>query len=309
MPTAVIDIGTNTLLLLVVDERLTPILDECRFGRLGKGLDATGRLDAEAIATSLGFCREYRRILDDTGVATPTVIGTQALREASNRQAFVGPAEDILGAPIEVIGGGREADLAFTAVAHTFPELAGTPYVVVDVGGGSTEVIVTDGTRVLAAHSLPIGAVRLTERHLRHDPPAPAEVAALIADIDHRLAALDLPRGVPVIGTAGTATTISALSLRLATYDPVAVTGHRLNPMAIDHQLARLLTATVAERRALRGMEPERADVIAGGVAIFARLLHRVDAPVLITCDRGIRWGIVHEQREVAFGSRPRDQV
>ncbi len=296
MATAVIDIGTNTLLLLVVDAQLRPLADLCRFGRLGQGLDASGRLSEEAIARGLEICREYRGVVDEHRAGPPVIVATQALREATNSAAFIGPAQDILGALIEVIAGEREANLAFTAVARTFPELAGTPYVVVDVGGGSTEVITTDGTRVVSAVSLPIGAVRLTERHLRSDPPRPEEVRALVAEIDMHLATLDLPREVIVVGTAGTATTIAAIAKGLTRHDPDKVTGVRVSPMAVDAQLARMLTQTVAQRRATRGIEPQRADVIAGGVAIYARILHRIDAPALITCDRGIRWGLVYEQ-------------
>jgi len=297
--TAVIDIGTNTLLLLIVDAQLRPLADVCRFGRLGQGLDASGRLADEAIARSLEICREYRALIDEHRAGPPIVVATQALREAANSTAFTVPAEDVLGAPIEVIAGTREAELAFTAVARTFPELAGTPYVVVDVGGGSTEVITTDGSRVVSTVSLPIGAVRLTERHLHHDPPRPAEVRAMMADIDAHLATLALPTDVPVVGTAGTATTIAAIAKGLSRHDSERVTGVRVSPMAVDAQLARMLTQTVVQRRATRGIEPQRADVISGGVAIYARVLHRIDAPILITCDRGIRWGLAYERAKV----------
>ncbi|CAN5922916.1 Ppx/GppA phosphatase family protein [soil metagenome] len=296
MATAVIDIGTNTLLLLIVDAQLRPVADVCRFGRLGQGLDASGRLSDEAIARSLEICREYRTLVDEHAAGRPVVIATQALREAANAGAFIAPAQDILGASIEVIAGTREAELAFTAVARTFSELAGTPYLVVDVGGGSTELITTDGTRVVSAVSIPIGAVRLTERHLKHDPPRPDEVRALIADIDVQLAKLELPTGVTIVGTAGTATTIAAISKGLVEHDPEKVTGVRISAMAIDAQLARMLTQTVSQRRATRGVEPQRADVIAAGVAIYARVMQRTEAPVLITCDRGIRWGLAYER-------------
>jgi len=299
MRTAVIDIGSNTLLLLIVEPdasgTLKPIIDLCRFGRLGKGLDASGNLHAESIAKSLDICREYRGVMDEHRVAKPKIIGTQALREAKNAAEFLAPAEAILGAPIEVIAGKREADLAFTAVAKTFPELAGTPYVVVDVGGASTELITTDGTRVVTAVSVPIGVVRLTERHLHHSPPTADELAALEADIDRHLAELALPTGVPVIGTAGTATTMAAIKLELAHYDSSAVTGLRLSPEVIDAQRARLAAATADDRRAIRGLQPERADVILAGIVIYARVVKRIGAPVMITCDRGIRWGIAYE--------------
>jgi exopolyphosphatase/guanosine-5'-triphosphate,3'-diphosphate pyrophosphatase len=293
----VIDIGTNTLLLLIVDEELRRVVDLCRFGRLGKGLDASGKLAPEAIANSLEICREYRRVMDEHGVTAPAVIATQALREAKNASEFVEPAQQILGATIEIIAGAREAELAFTSVAQAFPDLAGQPYVVVDVGGGSTEFIVTDGQRVVSAVSVPIGAVRLTERHLKHDPPAHGEILELEADIDRHLASLALPVGVPLIGTAGTATTMAAVALQLTTYDPDRVTGLRLEPERVAELRDTMLAATTAERRATPGVEPQRADVIAAGIAIYARALDRIHAPVMITCDRGIRWGLAYERR------------
>jgi exopolyphosphatase/guanosine-5'-triphosphate,3'-diphosphate pyrophosphatase len=292
------------LLLLIVDEAMQPIVDLCRFGRLGKGLDATGRLAEDSIATSLAICREYRAVMDRHGVARPSVIATQAAREARNAAQFVAPAEQILNATIQVIAGQREAELAATAVARTFPELSATRYVVVDVGGGSTELITVDAGRVISQVSVPIGAVRMTERHLKHDPPTGDEIAALTADIDRELAPLVLPHGVPVIGTAGTSTTLAAVKLGLAQYDAAAVTGLRLAPEAVEALRARLIAATVAERKAIIGIEPQRADVIAAGVAIFARIIHRIDAPVLITCDRGIRWGLAYEQ--ASTGGAPR---
>ena len=296
MNSAVIDIGTNTLLLLIVDDQLHRVVDLCRFGRLGKGLDASGNLAPESIAKSIEICREYRRVMDEHGVKTPAVIATQALREAKNAREFVAPAEEILGAKIEIIAGAREAELAFTSVAQAFPDLAGTPYVVVDVGGGSTEFIVTDGTKVVSAVSVPIGAVRLTERHLKHDPPAHGEILELEADIDRHLAQLALPVGVPLIGTAGTATTMAAVALPPATYDPDKATGLRLTPERGAELRDTMLAASTAERRATAGVEPQRADVIAAGIAIYARALARVHAPVMITCDRGIRWGLAYER-------------
>jgi exopolyphosphatase/guanosine-5'-triphosphate,3'-diphosphate pyrophosphatase len=296
MPIAVIDIGTNTLLLLIVDEAMHPLVDLCRFGRLGKGLDATGRLADASIAASLEICREYRHVMDAHGVGRPIVIATQAAREAENAADFVGPAEQILNATIEVIAGTREAELAATAVARTFPELAASRYLVVDVGGGSTELITVENGRVRAQVSVPIGAVRMTERHLKHDPPTAAEIAGLTADIDRHLSAIALPHAIPVIGTAGTATTLAAVKLGLTHYDPAAVTGLRISPESVAVLLGRLLAASVAERKTFPGIEPQRADVIAAGAAIFARIVQEIRAPVLITCDRGIRWGVAYER-------------
>jgi exopolyphosphatase / guanosine-5'-triphosphate,3'-diphosphate pyrophosphatase len=293
--TAVIDIGTNTLLLLIVDEKLRRVVDLCRFGRLGNGLDATGRLADEAVAKSLEICREYRAVMTEHGVGKPHVIGTQALREAANAKDFVTPAEDILGARIEIIEGAREAELAYLSVARTFPELGDSCFVVVDVGGGSTELITANDGGVVSAVSVPIGAVRLTERYLESDPPAVGEGLRLDDKIDRTLAPLELPAGVPVIGTAGTATTMAAVSLGLATYDPDKVTGHRMTLEEIQGLRQKLFAATTAQRREMPGVEPQRADVIAAGVAIYHRVMHRIGAPYLITCDRGIRWGLAYE--------------
>lgn len=293
MNRAVIDIGTNTLLLLIVDGNQRRVVDLCRFGRLGKGLDASGNLAEESVAKSIEICREYRRVMDEHGVDVPRVIATQAMREAKNASTFVGPAEQILRAKLEIIAGQREAELAFLSVAKSFPELEGQAYVVVDVGGGSTEFITTDGKRVVSAVSIPIGAVRLTERHLKSDPPTAGELAALEADIDARLP--ELPLNIPIIGTAGTATTLAAVALQLSPYDPDKVTGFRLSPDEVHALHRRLASATVAERKTMTGMEAQRADVIAGGSAIYARIMKRMGAPVFIACDRGIRWGLVYE--------------
>lgn len=299
MRLGVIDIGTNTLLLLIAercaDGQIRATADVCRFGRLGQGLDATGRLAPEAISRSLVICRELRSLLDHHRVGAVRVIATQALREAANAAEFTGPAGAVLGAPIEVIAGPREAELAYLAQARSLPALAGKPFVTADVGGGSTEIIVSDGSRVASAVSVPIGAVRLAERHLKTDPPSAAERKALAADIDATLAPLTLPTGVPLVASAGTATNLAAIDLGLARYDAERVHGHALTPAALTALTERLLTTAVAARREIVGMEPQRADVLPAGAAIFARLVARLAAPTVIVSDRGIRWGLAYE--------------
>lgn len=296
---AVIDIGTNTLLLLVAEagpgEALRSMYDACRFGRLGQGLDRSGMLAPEAVQRSLAILREYRAVMDELGVDTVAAVGTQALREAGNAASFVVPAADILGVPVEVIAGKREAELVYRAVAASFPALAGQAFVVADVGGGSTEIIVAGADGVESFTSVPLGSVRMTERYLHADPPTPEEVEALSAGVDRVLGTLTLPADVRLVGTAGTATTIATVALGLETYDGDRVQGLAIPADAVDRQLARYLSLPLAERRGLPGLEPERADVIAAGVAIFARLLHRVRATELLVSDRGVRWGLAHE--------------
>jgi exopolyphosphatase/guanosine-5'-triphosphate,3'-diphosphate pyrophosphatase len=295
----VIDIGTNTLLLLVAercsDGQVRALADVCRFGRLGQGLDASKQLHPDAIARSLIICREYRALLDHHKVERVRVIATQAMREAENASEFVGPAASLLGANVETIDGAREAELAYLAQAHSLPALRGQTFVVADVGGGSTELVVTDGTRVVSAVSVPIGAVRLGERHLKTDPPSAAERKALDADIDAQLAPLSLPSGATLVAVAGTATNLAAADLALAQYDPDKIHGHVMTPAALGKLTDRLLTSTTAARRAIVGIEPQRADVIPAGAAIFVRLAHRLTAPRVVVSDRGIRWGLAYE--------------
>ncbi|HVV85359.1 MAG TPA: hypothetical protein VHE35_19990 [Kofleriaceae bacterium] len=304
MRTAVIDIGSNTLLLLVAERapggELRAVVDLCRFGRLGQGLDATGRLHPDAIARSLDICREYRAALDANGVGRVAVIATEAVRKAANGADFTAPAQAILGAPIDVIPGEREAHLAFTAQVRSLPALRGRRFAVADVGGASTEVIVADGSRVESEVSVPIGAVRLTERHLRHDPATAEERAALAADIDAALAPLALPADLPLVASAGTATTLAAVELGLTRYDPDRVHGLALAPARVAELADTLARATAAERRAMPGIEPQRVDVIAAGAAIFARLVVRLRAPQVIVSDRGIRWGLAYELADAA---------
>lgn len=297
---AVIDIGTNTLLLLVgeVEQRggrLRVLHDACRFGRLGQGLDRSGVLAEEAVARSLEILREYRAVIDDLEVDATAAVGTQALREAHNSASFTAPAADILRMPIEIIAGRREAELVYRAVATEFPALQGTSFVVADVGGGSTEVIVADDGGVASCDSVPIGSVRLTERHLHGDPPTAGEVQALFADIDGALSRLNLPTDVRVVGTAGTATSIAAMAQSLPAYDRERVNGFVMPVADVEQQLARLLSLGVVERRRLPGLEPQRADVIAAGVAIFARLVQRVRARDFMISDCGVRWGMAYE--------------
>jgi exopolyphosphatase/guanosine-5'-triphosphate,3'-diphosphate pyrophosphatase len=234
--------------------------------------------------------------MDRLGVGEVAVVGTQALREASNAAAFRGPAEQILGTAIEVIAGAREAELVARAVGGSFPELASADHVIADVGGGSTEIIVRSGGRTVSAVSVPLGAVRQKERHLRSDAPAPEEARALLADIDAVLAGLDLPAGGPLIGTAGTATTVASVELKLRVYDPDRVQGMQVDAATVERQLARFLELPLAERRRLPGLAPERADVIAAGIAIYARLLRRLGADRFVISDRGVRWGVVYER-------------
>jgi exopolyphosphatase/guanosine-5'-triphosphate,3'-diphosphate pyrophosphatase len=296
---ATIDVGTNSILLLALEaapgQAPRVLADRCRIERLGQGVDRTGALDPAAVARALDAIGEYASIARGLGVERVAAIGTQALREARNGAAFLEPAAALLGCPVEVIGGAREAELAFAAVLASFPERRRGPVVVVDVGGGSTELIVGQDGAIASLCSLPVGSVRMAERHLQADPPTATEAAAMQADLDQALAGQTLPRGAPAIGIAGTLTTLAAVAQGLAIYQPERIEGYRLARAEVERQLALYLSLPLSARRGVIGLEPKRADVIAGGAAVVARVLAHLDADAIQVSDRGIRWGLAGE--------------
>jgi len=296
---ATIDIGTNSILLMIADVAadgsVQVIDDRCRIERLGRGVDKSGALDPAAIARALDALHEYAGAIRAAGATRVAAVGTQALREAANGAEFLEPAGALLGVPIEVIGGRREAELAFAAVMKSFPELRRGPLVVMDVGGGSTELIVGKDGAIESLVSVPIGSVRMAERHVQNDPPSPEDGVALVAGIDAALAPHPLPHGVPLVGIAGTATTLAAVAIGLEPYDPDRVQGMRVPRVEVDAQLRRYLSASTAERSTIRGLDPKRADVIHAGCAIIARVMARMEADALVVSDRGIRFGLLAE--------------
>jgi exopolyphosphatase/guanosine-5'-triphosphate,3'-diphosphate pyrophosphatase len=297
---ATIDVGTNTTLLLVA--RVQPdgtieVLDErAEITRLGRGIGGDGALGAEGIARTLAALRGYAAIAR-RHQATIAAVGTEALRRAPNAGAFLEPAADILGVPVEVIDGAREAALTFRAVAAAFPDLLTGALVVVDIGGGSTEIVIATDGRVKLGVSLPLGSVRLTERFIRHDPPGPAEMGAIVRAIDGAIAEVPFPTGggVTLVGVAGTVTSLAAMAESLASYDPLRVHGYRLSRAALAGQIGRLASSTQAERERMVGLDPRRADVILAGALILDRIAAAAGAAEVRVSDRGIRWGLLAE--------------
>ena len=196
------------------------------------------------------------------------------------------------------MAGLREAKLAFAAVMRSFPDLHQRGLVVCDLGGGSTELIVSGPSQIESIVSLPIGAVRMTERHLGSDPPAPSEISALVVAIDAALAAQALPTDRPLVGVAGTVTTLAAVAQRRDPYDAARVHGFRLLRAEVERQLVRYLELPLAKRRKIRGLDPRRATTIIAGAAILDRVMAKMSASEVIVCDRGIRWGLAYELLE-----------
>ncbi len=300
---ATIDIGTNTTLLLVAERRadggLVAVEDRAEITRLGRGIGTDGRLGHQGIDATLAALRTYAE-LAASARAPLFAIGTEGLRRAPNANDFLTPAAALLGVPVEVIAGEREADLTFLAAARSFPEVAKGAMQVIDIGGGSTEIVIADGGRVGHRCSVPLGSVRLTEKHLRHDPPTEDEHRSLRGDIAECL------RGVPfasagtsvptLVGIAGTVTSLAAMAQGLRSYDPNLVHGYRLERQVLNAMVERLARATAAERETMPGLDPRRADVIFAGCCILNDIAAAAGAPSVLVSDRGIRWGLAHEK-------------
>jgi exopolyphosphatase / guanosine-5'-triphosphate,3'-diphosphate pyrophosphatase len=294
---AAVDIGTNSVLLLIVEDaggKLVRLHDACTITRLGQGVDESGVLADEALERTLACLESYAAVIRESQVERVGAVGTSAMRDARGGDRFLAEAERLLGVRPEVISGAREAALTFDGALAGL-ELAGR-VAVFDVGGGSTEVIVgelaPDGPRIESAVSLDIGSVRLTERHVKSDPPAPSELAAVRADVLEALATAPDARGLPLVGVAGTVTTLAAVARGIEPYDGSAVHGLRLARVEVGALAARLAGTPLAERRALRGLEPARADVIVAGATIVDAVCGWAGASALVASDGGVRWGV-----------------
>jgi exopolyphosphatase/guanosine-5'-triphosphate,3'-diphosphate pyrophosphatase len=303
MNLATIDIGTNTTLLLVARVDATDlaqctveVLEErAEITRLGRGIGREGALDSEAIARTLAALREFAGVARQHG-ARVAAIGTEALRRAANAAAFLGPAAEILGTPVEVIDGGREASLTFRAVVTSFPDAADGELAVIDIGGGSTEIVLASGGDVRFRTSLPLGSVRLTEAFVHHDPPTELERTSIADAVDAAISAVPFAREpATLIGVAGTVTSLAAMSLELASYDPARVHGYRLPRPELGREIARLGAATQAQRERMLGLDPRRADVIYAGAVILDRIAAAAGVSEILVSDRGIRWGLLYE--------------
>jgi exopolyphosphatase/guanosine-5'-triphosphate,3'-diphosphate pyrophosphatase len=296
---ATIDIGTNTTLLLVAevsDGNVRVLCERAEITRLGRGIGADGGLGRQGIDRTLAVLTEYATLAREFGAAIHA-IGTEALRRAPDAADFLAPAKTILGTSVEVIDGDREAALTFLAAERSFPDIAAGTTVVIDIGGGSTEIIVARAGHMEFRRSLPVGSVRLTEKHIRNDPATPAEIAAVTGEVAQQLANVPFPAGsLTLIGTAGTVTTLAAMSLGLASYDPQIVHGHRLTLPALNQQIARLRPSTQIEREKIPGLDPKRADVILAGACILETIAEQARAAEILVSDRGIRWGLFFEK-------------
>ena len=298
---AAIDCGTNSIRLLVTDiadDTATEVVREMRIVRLGQDVDATGRLSDGAIERTLQATREYAELIAVLGAERVRFCATSAARDAENADDFAAAVEEILGIRPQVLTGKEEALASFVGATRGL-EPART--MVVDVGGGSTELVVGEGSDVERSTSLDIGSVRLTERLLPSDPPPVAEVTSAMNHLDSVLApaVADLDPVTSIVGVAGTVTTVAAHALGLPSYDRDAIHGARLPFGALRSACLSLVQMSAADRRALPFMHPGRADVIGGGALVLDRVLELLplDTDTVLISEHdildGIAWGAV----------------
>jgi exopolyphosphatase/guanosine-5'-triphosphate,3'-diphosphate pyrophosphatase len=298
MRISAIDIGTNTILMLVADVtpdgQLTVVSDEHAIARLGQGVDERRSIAPDATDRSIAILRRYKELSARLSVNRLVACGTSALRDAADRDEFIRNVRDQLGMSIEVLSGDEEAELTLRGAASAFHELEGNrTFAVLDIGGGSTELTVSAGGRIRARKSVQVGSVRTTERFLKSSPPSPSELADAAASI--RLSFNDLPsldRDAMLIAVAGTATTLAAVDLRLNSFDAKLVDGYRLQRVSVERLLEELRSRTVDELRRYPQILPGREDIIVAGALILFEALKRVGREEIVVSTRGLRYGI-----------------
>ena len=297
---AALDVGTNSTRLLVADVDGGAIVAEHAremvITRLGKGVDRTGHFDPAALARTLEVLAGYADTCRRLGVERRRLVATSATRDAADRQVFLDGVRDLLGVDAEVLTGQAEAATTYRGATA---DLDDRPTLVVDIGGGSTEFILGDGTAARAMLSLDIGCVRLFERHLHHDPPSPDEVAALRADAAGHLArvaeVLDPADATRVVGVAGTVTTVTAIALGLDAYDPRRIHHQAVDAAGIAAVAGKLAAMTVAERAAMPVMAAGREDVIAAGALLLDELVQRLHLREVVASETDILDGVLLE--------------
>jgi exopolyphosphatase/guanosine-5'-triphosphate,3'-diphosphate pyrophosphatase len=315
---AAVDCGTNSIRLLVADVEgsspsdasLTDVHREMRVVRLGQGVDRTGELAPDALERTRLALVDYARTCRELEVAHVRMVATSATRDARNREQFGSMVQQVLGVAPEVVSGDEEAALSFDGATRGLDRSDG-PYLVIDIGGGSTELVIGDGAEVVG-RSVDVGCVRLTERHLVDDPPTPVQIAAAEADIEAGLAlvreVVPVERARTVVGLAGSVTTVAALALDLPEYDPERIHLARLPASHAVAAARRLLAMTRAERAALPFMHPGRVDVIGAGGLVLAVLLEQLGPPELLVSEAdildGIAWSVAAREAGPTRSSR-----
>lgn len=303
MKLATFDVGTNTVLLLVVESQsngnLKAILERARITRLGKGVDKSGKLDPGAAQTTLETITEFASEARAAGAEKIIAVATSALRDARDGADFIRRVKETAGVELQIVPGLEEAELSRLAVERSLNLDPDLHLLITDIGGGSTELIRSEPGRELVAVSMQIGSVRLTERIIEHDPPSHDEIAKLSATIDENLEQLRWTfRPEVLVGIAGTVTTIAAVAMGMRKYDAARVHGHSLTRAEVSAVLKKFGAVTLAERKKIPGLVEARADVIFAGALILDRVMAHFGVGRVIVSDQGVRWGLAWREFE-----------
>jgi exopolyphosphatase / guanosine-5'-triphosphate,3'-diphosphate pyrophosphatase len=291
---AVIDVGTNSARLLVADvdgRRVEPVERRSTVTRLGRGVDLSGRLSAEAIEDACAAIGEYVGVIEELGAERTDAIATSAVRDAENGSAFVAELRERFALSARVLDGEQEA--RSTYLGATSEQLPTMPTLVIDIGGGSTELIVGEGEEIAFHASLQAGVVRHTERHVASDPPTALELESLAADV-RGLIQEAVPAGLTAadgIAVAGTPTSLAAIELELDPYDPNRVDGHRLLLPAIQRMLSQLASAPLSKRVQITGLHADRAPTIVSGVVILVEAMRAFGLEQITVSEHDILYG------------------
>ncbi len=296
---ASIDIGTNTILLLIGElngKRFTPLIEREMIVRLGEGLQRNGLLSEEAMGRALQTLAQYLNQCQRKGVEKIFAFGTNPLREAKNSEEFLKRVKKEFALPIEVISGKEEAQLSFLAVAKDLKEIPHSLYVI-DVGGGSTEFILGKGERIDQWISLPIGSVRFTEEFLHSDPIEEKEWEEMEKKIEELLQEIPLPfNPFTLVAAGGTATTLASVELGLKEFLTEKIHHFQLRQEALKKQLLLYRLKTIRERRKILGLSPARADVIPAGGAILYKAMEKIGSHSVIISCHGVRYGFLYKK-------------
>ena len=298
MKCAAIDIGTNTILLVIAQkngETLTDIADVSTIVRLGEDLVRSGSLKKEAMSRTIDGLRHYIDLAASRGVEKIICVGTEALRKAQNGNEFVAQVKDIFGLDIEIISGRDEAYYTYLSVCND-ALIAQVDMTIVDIGGGSTEIINTAGSQFAGYVSLPVGSVVLTDAYVSHDPPRTREVGNVSSFIRKNLEDARLSPGSVLVGTAGTVTNIAALIQGIRQYDKSRIHGFTIRMKDLEGLIAELAPLKSAARKDIPGMEAGREDIIVQGAMILKEVMTHGNFSECIVSAAGVRYGLLYER-------------
>ncbi len=298
MKYASIDVGTNTALLVIAEwngSRFEEICDISTITRLGEGLKKTGVLSEPAMARTFEALKTYRGLAERHGVEVIHCVGTAALREAGNSDGFLKRVKDKLGIGIRIISARDEAYYTWRSVKQD--ALSPTDrFVVVDIGGGSTEFILGEGGKFADFVSIPVGSVKLTEMFIKNDPPGEDELDRLEVFLKETISTPFECKDCTLVGTAGTIINVAAIILGLEMYEKKRIQGLRISATEVPAVAERLRPMTVSERRGVRGMEPGREDILLQGTILLKEIMTYLGAEELVVSANGVRYGVLYEQ-------------